>query len=250
MKNAVLRAVLASTAIACAAPAAWADVYKSIGLGFEDVVVEVIDGDLSEFPSVDILDFYRGPFGNRSAVGTNSAEDRGVSFLLGRAGISQERGGFGDYGVGQMPGPIGALVTTEAADKIVGTLAQGYGVGMSFDYSLADTPAFIRVFDANGKIIVSQQLVATIGRDDCTSPKDYAYCKWGQASFAFSNVEAWSFEIESTRIAVDNLTFGSLTPFDGVVPIPEPSTYALMALGLLGVGAAARRRRVAAAAAA
>lgn len=35
---------------------------------------------------------------------------------------------------------------------------------------------------------------------------------------------------------------GTLT-FGGIMPVPEPSTYGLMALGLLGVAAAARRRK-------
>jgi hypothetical protein len=37
---------------------------------------------------------------------------------------------------------------------------------------------------------------------------------------------------------------GTVT-FGGIMPIPEPGTYGLMALGLLGVAAAARRRRAA-----
>ena len=39
-------------------------------------------------------------------------------------------------------------------------------------------------------------------------------------------------------IAYDDVTFGSITP-----GVPEPSTYALMALGLAGIGLVTRRRR-------
>jgi hypothetical protein len=42
----------------------------------------------------------------------------------------------------------------------------------------------------------------------------------------------------ANRIVFDDITFGSDVP-----AIPEPGTYALMALGLAGVGFAARRRR-------
>ena len=41
-------------------------------------------------------------------------------------------------------------------------------------------------------------------------------------------------------LLVDDITFSSDTP---VVSVPEPSTYAMMALGLAGLAAWSRRRR-------
>lgn len=60
----------------------------------------------------------------------------------------------------------------------------------------------------------------------------------GMAYFGFTSTEAiTSFNINGTSqgIAIDNFTFTSA--------VPEPSTYAMLSLGLLGLGIVSRRKR-------
>lgn len=238
-----LRHLLALSALAAvSATAGAAGTYSSIGLGFEGVTVP--DPDTGEFLSIDLLDFYRGPLGSGSAVGTKYAQDLGVSFSPGTlSGISQDAGGLGDYPSAQLPSGVGALVSLTTRRLIEGQLNQGFGVGVSFAYS-ADASVTVSLFNADGKLILSRELTPSIVGSDCAGQNDRYFCKWQQESIDLKGAEVRSFKFEGL-VAVDNLTFGSLTPFAGEVltPIPEPSTYALMALGLAGVAAAARRRQ-------
>ena len=72
-------------------------------------------------------------------------------------------------------------------------------------------------------------------------------CIWSIGSLGLSET-AYAIVFTGTgfQTAIDNLTFGSVTPIDGIVlppPIPEPSTQALLAGGLLALAWIARRRR-------
>jgi len=126
----------------------------------------------------------------------------------------------------------------------------GFNDYLSFWYSTKGQPS-VEIFgvgaDDNtpGDKIVGETLVATTSTG-CVS-NDYPenlHCRWAQKAIPLSGgVGYWVRITAPTGGYFDNVTFGSDMPMDGVTQIPEPSTYAMLALGLAAVGFAARRGR-------
>jgi len=119
--------------------------------------------------------------------------------------------------------------------------APGFDTGFSFYFSTVSFTGSVKVYDglnATGTLLGNISLPALGFGPDPANP----FSNWSVGSLAFSGL-AKSIDFGGTvnQVAYDNITFGSTVP---VVPgVPEPSTYALMALGLAGIGFVARRRR-------
>ena len=119
--------------------------------------------------------------------------------------------------------------------------APGFDTGFSFYFSTVGFTGTVKVYDglnATGNLLGNINLAALGAGPDPANP----FSNWVVGSLAFSGL-AKSIDFGGTvnQVAYDNITFGSTVP---VVPgIPEPSTYALMALGLAGIGFVARRRK-------
>lgn len=83
----------------------------------------------------------------------------------------------------------------------------------------------------------------------CASESDFCWTTGPEAwSYTFTGSELSIFndgavEITTTQFACCVVREGELSLRGTTVPVPEPGTYALMALGLAGVAVAARRRR-------
>jgi PEP-CTERM motif len=163
------------------------------------------------------------------------------------------------------------------ADAITLTLAGGFNDGLSFFFN-ALTDLTVSLLRADGSVLLSEDFTFA---STALCPTTESSCQWNAASLPFVGTAfGVRFAGAAAGFALDNVTLGSLDPLtalpgmgnggtggggtggggtDGgggtggggteipgvvpVTPIPEPSTYALMALGLGLVAWMTRRRR-------
>jgi hypothetical protein len=123
--------------------------------------------------------------------------------------------------------------------------AAGFTTGFSFYYAKPNaTPAGFEVWsglNGTGVLLGSTSFAATPDGASLPNCFDANYCPFFAASVAFAGTgQSVVFTGGVNQIAFDDITFGSVVP--GAV-VPEPSTVALLASGLLAVGAAVRRRQ-------
>ena len=180
-----------------------------------------------------LLDFYNG--GTDSAG--NSGSNYGVSFGGNALSlVDADAGGSGNFANEPSPSTIMFFLSGTA----VLNYAPGFTSGFSFYYS-SSTDADVNVYsgeNATGTLLGTIHLNAQ-AFNGCSGDPTGQFCNWSAAGVAFAGI-AKSIDFGGTvnQTGYDNITFGSSVP-----TIPEPSTYALMALGLAGVGAIARRRK-------
>jgi len=181
-----------------------------------------------------LLDFYNGGTDSQGNSGTNYGIEFGPNAL---SIIDADAGGTGNFGNEPTPDTILFFLSGSA----VLNYAPGFDTGFSFFYTSTSFDGTVSVYDglnATGNLLGTIDLPA-LG----TGPGDPSgsFSNWAAAGLAFAGV-AKSIDFGGTvnQIGYDNVTFGSAVP---VPTIPEPSTYALMALGLAGIGFVARRRR-------
>jgi hypothetical protein len=121
--------------------------------------------------------------------------------------------------------------------------APGFDTGFSFWFTTVSFTGSVNVYDglnATGNLLGSISLAALGFGPDPSNP----FSNWAIGSLAFGGT-ARSIDFGGTvnQVGYDNITFGATTPI--VTNVPEPSTYAMLALGLAGVGVVSRRRKTA-----
>ena len=184
-----------------------------------------------------INNFYNG---GTDSLG-NSGINHGVAFSTATLGVvDSDAGGSGN--IANEPSGQTAMFFLNASNSVL-NVAAGFTTGFSFFYTSA-TAASVTVWDglgATGNQLGSLNLLAQFG-NNCVGDPNGSFCNWTAVGVAFGGT-AMSIDFGGTanRTAFDDITFGSKDP--GPPPIPEPSTYALMALGLAGIGVVARRRK-------
>jgi hypothetical protein len=209
----------AAAALAAVMAPAMADV---ITLDFEGV------GDLAA-----INEFYNGGTDSQGNSGTNYH----VSFAPGGAlgVIDSDKGG--SFNGNAFSGKTAMIFLDNAAILNYGA---GFDTGFSFRYATPNTAGSVSVYSG---LNLSGDLLGTIDlpiNGPGPGPGGI-YSNWSIGALGFAGT-AMSIDFGGTAnyIAYDDVTFGSITP-----GVPEPSTYALMALGLAAVGFLARRRKAA-----
>ena len=189
-----------------------------------------------------VLDFEG--IGNSVAVGNyyngGGGTNYGVSFSPATlALVDADAGGGGNFA--NEPSPNTIMFFLDASNAVL-TFAAGFDTGFSFFYTSANAAA-VTVWsgtNGDGTLLGTIDLAAQYTQD-CTGDPNGIFCHWDAIGVAFSGVaHSINFGGTANFTGYDNITFGSATP---VTNVPEPSTYALMALGLAGIGFMARRRK-------
>ena len=234
-----------------ASSSAWAVDYAVVGLGFENM--QVFDSHDGDYPRAQVWQFYNGGYSRTEDGSTNLLQGPNYNVVfndsaLAYRSISEGNGtaNFGPRYLNTQSGPLltglGIAALAFTVDTPVLNYASGFGTGFSFYYASqgAVTVTLYSGLDGTGSIVGSGSFLGTPTCD----LDDNSNCAWSLAALSV-NGTARSVKLDgiARQTLFDNVTFGSRTPIDGVVPVPEPSAYALMAVGLLGVGLATRRRR-------
>jgi hypothetical protein len=212
----------------------------SIGTAQADVVVLNFEGINATYPSgfANIYDFYNGGTSSDGTSGVNYGvqfTDNALAICLNTPGnycSNTSRGGVA-------PGSeLGALFWLNGPETYM-NYAAGFENGFSFNYAAPNTPGSVSVYDGlngTGNLLATLDLGLT--PSTCGSEYSAQYCPFVAAGVNFAGVaKSISFAGTANYIVFDDVTFGSAIP-----GVPEPSTYALFAAGLLGLAYTARRR--------
>lgn len=203
-------------------------------------VVLDFEGVNASYPSgyAAINDFYNGGTSSDGTSGTNYGVQftgNALAICLNTPGVvcsNTSRGGVA-------PGSeLGGLFWLEGPETYM-NYAAGFDTGFSFNYAAPNTPGAVRVYDGlngTGNLLATLDLGLT--PSTCDASYSAVYCPFVAAGVSFAGTaKSISFAGTANFIVFDDVTFGSATP-----GVPEPSTYALFGLGLMGLAYVARRR--------
>jgi len=179
-------------------------------------------GDLA-----DLGNFYNGGTDSLGYSGTNY----GVSFGVDSMSVVDASAGGSGTNIGNNPSGVTAMFFLSDVGDVM-DVAAGFNTGFSFFYA-AGAPGNVTVYnglDGTGTVLASLQLGAT----------QNTYYSWSPIGVNFAGVaESVTFGGAANTIAFDNVTLGSSTPGGA---LPEPTTWAMMIVGLFGLGVIARRK--------
>ena len=174
-----------------------------------------------------ILQFYNGGTDSAGNSGTNF----GVSFTASAVSLSNDV--LNTY---YSNAPTAGTVMFAPDSAAFLNAADGFTNSVSLYYSSdVAAPNSVNIYSGlNG----TGDLLGTISLNNNaqTGCTDTSFCNFEQSTVTFSGTgKSISFDGAAGHTAFDNVS---------ITPVPEPTTYALMMLGLAGIGMVARRRRL------
>ena len=222
-----MRALLTGAALCCAAAhGAYASVYV---LNFAG-----LDGNLTE----GVGDYYNGGAGS---LGSGPGPNDGIAFSSNALTCSGQP--TGACNTAQIPGGPGAnALFFLGGGAAIMDVAAGFTTDFSFYYSAAYTPDVVDIWsgvDDSGTLLATVDLPTT---PDDGAPNCFAtdFCPYEAISVTFLGIaKSVDFGTAFGQVGFADLTVGS----DGGDAAPEPASWALMLIGVTGVGGAARRVR-------
>lgn len=191
-----------------------------------------------------LLNFYNGGTDSRGLSGTDYGIQFGPNALALR---DKDVGGSGNFANEPSPDTVMFFMTGSATLNY----GPGFDTGFSFFYS-AKYAARVFIYDdmnASGNLLASINLLPQY-TDNCAGDPTGTYCNWTPIGASFNGV-AKSVDFGGTvmHTGYDNVTFGSATPGGApqkfmfqaaAVPLPEPATWTLFTLGLIGLSSLQR----------
>jgi len=179
-----------------------------------------------------ILEFYNGGTDTAGSTGTNY----GVSFTASATGLSNDA--LNTY-FSHAPTPGTVMFAPDSAAFM--NVGDGFTGSVSLYYSSdVAAPNAINIYSGlNGAGDLLGSL--SLNNNAQTGCSDTPFCNFELSTVTFSGTgKSIGFDGAAGHTAFDNVTFDNAA----IAPVPEPTTYALMMLGLAGIGLVARRRSV------
>ena len=219
----------AAALVACFAGSANAAV---ISLNFE--------GINATYPSgyAFVQNFYNGGTSSDSTSGTNygiTFTSNAQAICLNSLTVTCSNTSRGGLAPGSDQGGLFFLSGTETFMNVAG----GFDTGFSFNYSADNEGGSVSAYDGlNGTGNLLATLALPTNGGSCPG-YDADFCPFTAAGVGFAGTAlSINFAGALNQIVFDDVTFDSITP-----GIPEPSTYAMLGLGLIGLAFAARRKQ-------
>ena len=212
-----------------------------ISPAFSQIIVLDFEGTADQ---ARITSFYNGGTDSLGLFGDNYGIQFGPNALSLR---DKDVGGSGNFANEPSPNTVMFFTTGSA----ILNHEPGFNTGFSFFYS-AKYAARVLIYDglnASGNLVAAINLLPQYA-DNCRGDPTGTFCNWTPVGAGFSGI-AKSVDFGGTvrHTGYDNVTFGSAIPVGApqrlafqtvAIPLPEPATWALFTVGLIGLSSIPR----------